>query len=281
MKVSTSEERQIAGILTTEYNVRKAAQLARARRDPLLAPHGFFRALKHGDSKHALEFLEKFGPLTMTSDQRSLANHNITVDLNTFWREHRRFVLTVSLYESRDSRESLDQAWRELHAHVDEFNTGAVFPYGALPTNILAGEGFQDWQRPWDWADSFKGWLSGTTQRDLHDHALDVVHRELNNHSVGRQLWWLRDVKPGRRDRFVPFTRTDSLRSMVWELFGLDTAGVMWRRCLGCGRFFYPKRRDQFYCTPREQALASKRDYARRARARVRAASRSLRKKGA
>jgi hypothetical protein len=272
MKVSTSERQQIAGILTTEYNVRKAAQLARDRRDPLLAPHGFFCALKHGDSNHAAEFLKKFGPLTMTADQKAFGEHHSTVNLATFWREHRRFVLTVSLYESRDSRESLEQAWRSVFEQADKFNS-ETFPYGALPMNIFAGEGFDSWRRPWDWADSFESWLSSASQKQLREGALDVVHRELNNHSFGRQLWWLRDLRQAGRDRFVPFTRTDSLRSMLWELFGLDTAGVMWRRCLGCGRFFYPKRRDQFYCTPREQALASKREYARRRRARDKTAT--------
>ena len=284
MQVSSSSRSEaepvVIGNLTREYNVRRTAEIAHGRGDPLLAPHGHFRNLAHGNHKHAVEFLEKFGPLTMTPGQKSMADNAVEVNMPDFWQKHRRFVLTVALYEQRNAPDRLEQAWRELHIHLHEFETEGIFPFGAVPINPFAEEAYSEWTHPWDLfeSDSFERWLSSTSAKDLRSNSLDLVQGELNNHSFGRQLWWLRDLEGASHDRFLPFTRVDSLWSILWELFGLDTAGVLWRRCVGCRRFFYPKRRDQFYCSPREQALASKREYARRKRALAKAASKRARR---
>src|SRR5450755_306637 len=45
------------------YYIPEAHRLAHARRDPLLAPHGFFRALPSKRNTAAIEFVEEFGPL--------------------------------------------------------------------------------------------------------------------------------------------------------------------------------------------------------------------------
>ena len=35
-----------------------------------------------------------------------------------------------------------------------------------------------------------------------------------------------------------PADFVESLWSAIWECFGLDTAGLFWRRCRGCQRLF-------------------------------------------
>ena len=94
-----------------------------------------------------------------------------------------------------------------------------------------------------------------------------LINLELNSHMRGRHIVWQRSWEP-RKEGWRPVVWTESLWSAMWEFWGWDTASASWRRCPHCQRLFYPKRRDQFYCTPRQPALASKREYARRLRAR-------------
>ena len=100
----------------------------------------------------------------------------------------------------------------------------------------------------------------------MRNWALKLILVELNTHMHDTRIRWERGWEvSGRKFRTVVWV--DSLLSAIWEFWGRDTAGLYWRRCPHCQRFFYPKRHDQFYCIPREQSLWSKRRYAAEQRA--------------
>jgi hypothetical protein len=82
------------------------------------------------------------------------------------------------------------------------------------------------------------------------------------------------------QDQFRLVVGMDSLWDGIWQLFGWDTVGISWRHCPHCQHIFYPKRHDQYYCSPRQQALASKRAYAARRRAYARRTKKRLRVPG-
>jgi hypothetical protein len=97
-----SNESAIVGRLTEQYNVSKAHEEAQREGDPLLSPHGHFRSLARGNRGHAIEFLEKFGPLVKGQEEKI-----IRVDLATFWMEQRRFLPRGQPLRDRDNRKGL------------------------------------------------------------------------------------------------------------------------------------------------------------------------------
>lgn len=264
----------VAGQLSKAYNVRKTHERAQGKHDPLLAPHGFFRALRYGNNLHAVEFLKTFGPLKLSLPER-LGTETLVVSFEEFWAMHRRFCLVAELWESLDDPERLRGAWRTVYQHRAQASSAEELPMGALA--ILDSSGAEQWEAlalPWKAEQNpFEKWLPSALTSTLRDHALSLIHRELNLHMRQRAFVWERGWESTGR-KFRPVTHVDSLWSMIWELFGLDTAGLSWRRCPHCQKLFYPKRKDQFYCTPRQQALASKRRYASWLRAQKKRASR-------
>jgi hypothetical protein len=267
-----------------KYDVREAYERGLRRHDPLLAPHGLFRNLAYKNNAHAREFLEKFGPLllpprTSIHDPATRVHREgsadvvvnqpqMEIDLIQFWALHRRFCLVAQLWEAQGNREELIAAWRDVECHreeasrFDDLGLGDEYGRRVDPPNS-----YYEMRWPWDFAKkSFEDWLCETPTDVLRDEALRIVGSELTLHIRRAEIYWERgwestDVK------FRQIVVADTLRSVIWEFFGWDTAGESWRRCPHCQRFFYPKRRDRFYCTARQQALASKRDYARRRRA--------------
>lgn len=264
-----SKEAKLSGDLSEVYNVRETYERAQRRSDPLLAPHGFFRGLAPGNNLHARDFLERFGPLRLTPEQQySPVIVPIRVNLGEFWRLHLRFCLAAQLWESRNDKARLAEAWRGVFEHHKEASKGESIPLGStLPDPSDPGVIYYRLPFPWELEDQpFDEWVQSATLTTLKENALSLIHGELNLHIHGRRLGWERAWEPSK-EKFRPVIWVDSLWSAIWEFFGWDTASISWRRCPHCQRFFYPKRRDQFYCTPRQQALASKRRYAAMQRA--------------
>ncbi len=277
---------ELWGRLSESYDIRTAYDRAVKKGDPYLSPHGLFRRLQPGDNFHAVEFLEKFGPLThpwslgeiplnkgrdpFKNERHFIAKHvprhvpttrpritfnevidTVRVDLKEFWAMHAKFRLIAQLYESRDDKKGLIQAWREFYDN-----------------------------RPRDWVvlgPGHFGDLERSGFRYQRSEALALVELELNHQMADCSVRW--EPTDRSRESWRLSIRMHSLWSVIWELFASDAARVPWRLCPHCQRVFYPPRRDRFYCTTRQQTLASKRKYSRRYRRReARGRVRSVRK---
>lgn len=212
-----------------EYEPHALHDRALLQKNPLISPHGFFRSLATDNAHHAIEFARKFGPL---GDLPGPPHGSVRVGLASFWARQLRFRLISNLWESRNDPKQLESAWEDVGKHRSHA---------------------ERWQYP----------LQVPTFRESKRAAVfTLVRGELNLHTADRTTTWLR-----YEDGFRPMLKAKGLLFMIWEFFGLDTATTEWRRCPHCQRLFYPRRRDQFYCTPRQQALASKRAYAAQRRA--------------
>jgi hypothetical protein len=258
-----SKAKELVGKLSvTYYNVRDAYESAHIQSDPYASPHGFFLRLAHRNNHHALEFLEKFGPLFLPSDDRfGFADRPVRVNLDEFWRLHLRFCLVARLWMCRQDRDNLASALLELYQRREEAAEPEKFPLGVTftppPQNTPTVVEF-----PWKKENvTAKKWLGDANRDALWKLASRVLTSELNLHLRDRQLRWKCDFDSSTTPcRLVIWL--DSLWSILWEFLALDIGGISWRQCPHCQNLFYPKRKDQVYCNPRQQALASKRRYA-------------------
>ena len=255
------------GYAADKYDVSETYERARRKRDPLLSPHGFFRSLDHKNNLHAREFLENFGPLHWPGGLLTVPRQ-FEVELPDFWSYHLRFCMVAQLWEARNSKSELLKAWRHAYEHYGEL-IKELEPLGF-------GERFGSWYDPprihypyvWPWQyekKDFESWGRETPIVQLRDYALQLIGSELNLHVSDCEIMWERCWEP-TKEQFRQSIRTKSLWSSIWQLFGWDTCQLAWRRCPHCQKYFYPRRKDQFYCTSRQQGLASKRNYARRMR---------------
>jgi hypothetical protein len=255
------------------YNVHEALRQARLQEDPLLAPNGFFRSLPHRRNSAAIEFVERFGPLewSTTGDSTYLV-------FEKFWQKHLRYISVMKLWEEQENEARLQKAFLDLFKNLQQIDRAededidvekqvALFP-------LLATKPHQKVQRSWDVSPDIESWLSNAPFDHLRETAIQILHSELNLHIHNRIPRWYRpDVLSGEP---IPSRQPVSFRLLlsrgtlwdhIWELTGLETTeDSFWRICPACHKIFYPKRTDQFYCTSREQSLASKREYARRRR---------------
>lgn len=279
MKILTPlrpDTRELWGTLTDRYDLRSAYEKAHARKDPLLAPHGFFRKLAPKNVSHAREFLQTFGPLFLDSGPRLLGRGEVAIDLDQFWALHLRFSLVSNLWESLHlrNRDRLSGVLSEIFRRRREFPKER-YPLGTqfgMPTSKTRSRCKFPWQQQ---RQKVQTWLRTASLEEIRQCALSLVHLELNAHTRDRQIGWQKGwERSGEKFRLEIWI--ESLWSAIWEFFGTDTAGIAWRRCPHCQQLFYPRRRDQFYCTPRQQALASKRRYATERRARERRQSRRV-----
>ncbi|MFZ0634321.1 MAG: hypothetical protein WCC98_08955 [Candidatus Acidiferrales bacterium] len=111
---------------------------------------------------------------------------------------------------------------------------------------------------------------------DPHFAALLLVEKEIQHQTRSLRFVWSLDQRPRQSDRFHRHLRVDSLLSVIWEQFAMDS-GAPWRICPNDGKVFYPPRADRIYCTSKEQVEASKKNYDRR---RTRMRRRARKKKG-
>jgi len=266
------------------YSIREAHRRAHAQHDPLLAPHGFFRALPSKRNSAAIEFVEEFGPLDWpVTDERP------TLVLQDFWLKHLRYVSVVMLWESRDDEDKLRSAFSTLYENLDQIHradgwqqfedvppalrdgwgAGVVPLYPLGSTNSSRRRHVLPWEKD---ELTFERWLGRTVFEELHEAAIKIFHGELNVHLVGREPRWLRmNLDHPTEPPLQLSLDGGNLWQMIWELTGLDAAQVRsWRICPDCNVFFYPRRSDQYYCRSEEQVRASKRNYASSRRQRER-----------
>ena len=263
----TSETGEVVGSLTEPYDLQEAYEKACANKKLDLAPNVRFRKLRFRENSEAKEYLETFGPLTLDMGQRLLGSGTIRVDLHKFWALQLRFALIATVWESLDDREQLANAILELYQRRGEWSGHGEFPlgqtFGPPPDSKRAGIYKFPWQSQ---RQNATAWLKSATIDEMREWTLQVVLRELNIHARNQRIRWQRGWEESER-KFRTAVWIDSLWSAIWQFSGWDTSCLSWRRCPHCKRFFYPKRRDQFYCTPRQQALWSKRRYAAEQRA--------------
>ena len=243
------------------YDLRAKYEAAREKQDPLLSPHGFFRSLQFGNKKHALEFTHTFGPLTWKS--RAIAKGaDLYTRINLFdgWAKHRRYCRVAALIENHSRPAQLRDALSTLQKEIALVDVADSFPLG-LPSAFSGAS-----RRPLGTdAAKFDKWLESATDDALQSVAESVIHRELVGQLHERKPWWIRK-QPELRFELTLLSGT--LWNIMWEMLAWDTSGgIVWRFCPHCGELFYPPRRDRFYCTSRQQVLASKREYAAEQRA--------------
>lgn len=272
------------------YDVGAAYDKARTKRDPLLSPHGHFFALQPGSERHAREFLETFGQLGHFGVSAGRTPHGVLKTyLPSFWVRQLRYRLVVQLWENRNypmalmhTMQEISERYAEASDALDEIPLG--FSDASAPAHVTLATEMSDAAReaiigthgqavsgrippfPWNLENtSFNEWIRRTPPPQMRSWAIELVRQELDIHSRKSWIAW-EIVKDHTGERLRPTSLSDSLLSMIWELFGRETAELEWRRCPHCQMLFYPKRKDQFYCNPRQQALASKRAYANRRR---------------
>jgi hypothetical protein len=271
----------------SHYYVPEAHRRAHAQHDPLLAPHGFFRALPPNRTTAAIEFVEKFGPF----DWPHILGETPELILGEFWSKHLRYVSVVRLWETRDDESQLRSAFSNLFKNLNQIHLAEGWePWDTAPTELA-----DEWwdlgavplyplgrtpasrnrdKYPWERGDQKpEKWLDQTPFEELHELAIGIFHSELNSHLFERRPLWLRKGLDDPREpiSFQLFFSSGNLWQFIWELTGLDTGeGRSWRLCPACNVFFYPKRSDQYYCKSEEQVRASKRNYARTRRHRER-----------
>jgi hypothetical protein len=271
----------------SRYDIQEAHRHAHKQRDPLLAPHGFFRALPFKRNTAAIEFVERFGPFTWPN----IAGEKPELVLCDFWDKHLRYVSVVRLWEGRDDEGQLRAAFANLYKNIDRIHcadgwepldsarpelANDWFALGCVPRCPLGGSSASGRRRrlPWEKGEgTFGEWLGETPFEELREAAIGVFHGELNAHLFDRKPVWLRrEVDDPEQPLSFQLSLTRvNLWQIIWEITGLDTdEGRSWRICPSCNLVFYPKRSDQYYCRSEEQVRASKRNYARVRRQRER-----------
>ena len=243
------------------YDLRAKYEEGRENDDPLLSPHGFFRSLKFGNRKHALEFTSTFGPLTWQPREVTRGADLFTrISLTDFWAKHRRYCRVAALIENYSRAAEPRDALSTLHKEIVLLDAADSFPVG-LPR---AFRGVSRWQLGLD-QPQFAKWIGSASDDGLRGLAENVIQRELVGQLHKRSPWWIRK---GPQLRFELTLLTGTLWHVMWEMLAWDTSGgIFWRICPHCGKIFYPPRCDRFYCTTKQQVLASKRQYAAEKRA--------------
>jgi hypothetical protein len=243
------------------YDLRAKYESARERDDPLLSPHGFFRSLQFGNRRHALEFTSTFGPLTWKPQVIAKGADLYTrLNLAEFWAKHRRYCRVAALIENHSRPAELRDTLSTLQKEIALLDVADSFPL-SLPRPFHRASRRQLGTNRAE----FDKWLGSATDDDLRSLAESVIHRELVRQLHTRKPWWIRK-QPELRFELTLLSGT--LWNILWEMLAWDTSsGIFWRICPHCGKLFYPPRRDRFYCTSRQQVLASKRQYAAEQRA--------------
>jgi hypothetical protein len=275
--LATPDATEFVGELSKPWDFQQSYEKAHATKNPYLSPHGFLRKLQFGNNTQAKEFLENFGPLKLPAGVRLSGMGRVVVDLGEFWGLQRRFCLVANVWESLDDRAILTTALTNCYeykktASLDhDLSLGQIF--GPPPTFEKRGQ----YELPWEVQhQEATSWLRSAGMGQMRECAAQLILLELSAHTHDLRLVWDRIGEPSGR-KFRQVVWFDSLWSAVWELWGRDTSGLSWRRCPHCQAFFYPKRHDQFYCTPRQQALWSKRRYSAERRAEERKRGRNTR----
>ena len=188
------------------------------------------------------------------------------VDLGKFWSLQLRFRLIAEIWESLNGRGQLARALLNIFERRHEISKHDC-PLGQIFGLPPAFRRTDVYEFPWQiQQQEAKEWLESAPMEEMHEFALQLILLELNAHTHDLRIVWHRGWET-TGGKFREVVWVDSLWSAIWESWGWDTNRLSWRRCPHCQRFFYPKRRDQICCTPRQQELWSKRKYAAERRA--------------
>jgi hypothetical protein len=249
-----------------KYDMRAVRETAILKRDPLLAPHVFFRSLAPGNDALALVFLKEFGPLFRNDMEGEPV---VWIDLNDFWRRHARFCAINRLYEALQDHDKLLEAVVDLASNVNTLNAVGPADIGWIP-DTQAGKPYLrlvNVQPPEHYTARDEAGAPLFGYEELRDFAKQVIQTELilqTHRDLGSS--WVPIEEDGEIG-FRPARVVLSLWAGLWEMFGLDTwSGSYWRVCRICGRYFYPLQYNSECCTPKHQALWSKQVYARKRR---------------
>lgn len=286
------------------YSVPGANAQARKAGDPVLAPHGALRAMRYCERTDLLRFLREFGPLEWRWDAqwrgpnwREYAQQHrgeeptASVDAADFWRKQLLFRLIAQLWEAWPEPSRLQDAFINLaleRQRLGQETWARLIPILRILAHLDKLPNYRAalWERP-DVKAAAKGldfeeFVSGMRNQSpgwLRNWASMIIQSELDFQSRNRRALWVRHGKVDSRVWFQQELELSTLWAGVWELLALDFAQPLpWRVCPHCDKLFYPPRKDRFYCTPEQQALASKRNWARRARSDVKTAT--MRKQG-
>jgi hypothetical protein len=276
-------------------------EYARARKfgNPLLAPHGGLRSLKYGEPGDLWKFLREFGPLEWHwagpwggpgwreyAQQHRAGEPQGEVEAADFWHKQLHFVLVAQLWEAWDDPARLHDVFVNLALERERLapETWARWiPFLRIVAHLdqLPEYRAAMWERPDPSAaekglnfEQFVAGMRSQTPGWLRHWAGMLIQAELDSQSQGRRAIWVWQGKPATRVWFKQTLEINTLWAGIWELLALDFAKPLaWRVCPHCGTLFYPPRKDRFYCTPEQQALASKRNWARTTRAALKAAA--------
>jgi hypothetical protein len=166
----------------------------------------------------------------------------------------------AALIETYPQPELLRSAFLKLNEQIGLLDAADSFPVG-IPKVFRRASRLPlayDQRR-------FADWIGSASDAEVKEAAIGVVQRELVGQLQNRLPWWIRT---GPDLRFELTLLRGTLWHIMWEMLAWDTSSrTSWRICPHCGKLFYPPRRDRFYCTSRQQVLASKRQYAAEQRA--------------
>ncbi len=274
-------------------------EYARARKsgNPLLAPHGGLRSLKNGHQSDLWKFLREFGPLEWNwagpwggAGWREYAQQHrgeepyAKINVADFWQKQLHFVLVAQLWEAWDDPARLHDALVNLALERERLGLATwtrFIPFLRIVAHLdtLPPHRSAMWDRPDPRAAEkgldFEKFVAGVRNQNpgwLRHWAAMLIQAELDAESQGRRVIWGWRNGPGNRVSFEQKLEMNTLWAGIWELLALDFAQPLaWRICPHCGKLFYPPRKDRFYCTPEQQALASKRNWARTTRAALKA----------
>ena len=230
----------------------------------------------------------------------------VRIELNEFWSLQSQFRQLAELYESRNDAAKLAKAVRTLIEHRPIHDVFRHVGERMIRAANEAEAEFERWKKVYGdtlnkrkvrdvsrliMADEEEGRVNMSLADDIpvktrcqlpdpdvlppfitdildmsfegqRSEAMAVLGIEINRHVANRTVRWCRDGDKWR----LHVSSATSLWDMIWDLFAADTSGTAWRVCPHCQALFYPVRADRFYCTTRQQVLASKRAYAQRVR---------------
>ncbi len=274
------------------YDVHLEYARARKAGSPLLAPHGALRSLRFGEQADLARFLRDFGPLEWKwaggwggpgwheyAMEHRDEEPEAEVEVADFWQKQLHFALISQLWEAWADPALLPDAFVNLALERQRLSPetwGRLVPFLRILAHLdqLPPYRAAMWERPDPRAAEkgleFEEFVAGMRKQTpgwLRHWASMLIRYELNAESARRPPAWHRKGDDKTRVWFELKLELNTLLEGVWELLAWEFARPLpWRACPHCGKLFYPPRKDRFYCTPEQQALASKRNWARKAR---------------
>jgi len=204
------------------------------------------------------------------------------LNLGLFWRRQERFATAYSLWDGRVDADrlrktlmalagqkvaALDEVWQD---HGPMFAAGLGRKGGQKgkgpPARVLYPEGGQyhpgvleQFNLP-----ALQDWVPRAPYEQLALLADAFVHREINEATEGIRPTWISRFDWMKRRLALHFVlQPESLWAACWQMFGHDSvSGKIARVCPHCAKLFYPKRKEQIFCTSRLQQLFAKRRWA-------------------